>query len=134
MASRTLFRVTPIFLLRLTVAFILFMHSVPGMLNHGIQDFGRLYLDQVGFAPLGIYIAWAVKLSHVVAAVCFLMNRYVVPAGWVTILVLVAGIIMIHGKEGWYVVGGGRNGMEFNVLFIMVLLFLMYPGGFYKRK
>ena len=51
------------FLLRLATAIILFAHSVPGMFNNGINDFGNLYLNQIGFAPMGVAIAWAIKLS-----------------------------------------------------------------------
>jgi putative oxidoreductase len=35
-------------------------------------------------------------------------------ASIVTIFVLIMGIILVHLEEGWYVVGGGRNGVEFN--------------------
>lgn len=117
------------FLLRLAVSIIFLMHSVPGMFNNGINDFGNLYLNQVGFAPLGLFLAWTIKLSHVVAAVCLVLEKYVRWACIVTIAVLVAGIIMVHLKEGWFVVGGGRNGVEFNFLLIFVLLTLMYPNG-----
>lgn len=121
---------TPYFLLRFVIAFILIMHSIPGMVSGGVHDFGKLYLDAKGFAPLGIYIAWAIKLSHVAAAICLLINKYVRLAAWVTILILIAGIAMVHAPEGWYVVGGGRNGVEFNVLLIAVLVYLAYPNGF----
>lgn len=124
----------PNLILRFVVSLILIMHSVPGMLNGGIETFGKLYLDAQGFAPLGIYIAWAIKLSHVAAAVCLLINRYVRLAAWVTIIILIAGIVMVHAPEGWYVVGGGRNGVEFNILLIAVLLFVAYPGGFVARS
>jgi putative oxidoreductase len=120
----------PNFLLRLTVAGILLMHSVPGMLNNGITDFGNLYLNKVGFAPAGVALAWAIKLSHVAAAVCLLMNKFIKPAAIVTILILVTGIFMVHWPNGWFVVGGGRNGIEFNVLLIIVLLTIMFPKGF----
>jgi len=121
------------FLLRLAVAIILLMHSIPGMFNNGVNDFGRFYLNETGFAPLGIPLAWAIKLSHVVAAVCLLLNKYVKPAAIITILILITGIIMVHFKEGWFVVGGGRNGMEFNFLLIVVLLTLIFPNGLKKR-
>ena len=119
-------------LLRLPVAIILIMHSVPGMFNNGINDFGNFYLNQVGFAPMGVYIAWAIKLSHVVCALCFLLNKYIKWASVVTIFVLIMGIIMVHYKEDWFVVGGGRNGVEFNILLIFVLLSFMFPNGLKK--
>src|SRR5689334_4135526 len=117
------------FLLRLAVTTILLMHSVPGIFNNGINDFGELYLNQVGFAPLGVPIAWAIKLSHVICAFCLLFQKYIRVACIITILILIMGIIMIHFKEGWFVVGGGRNGVEFNFLLIFVLLSIMFPNG-----
>jgi putative oxidoreductase len=120
------------FLLRFAVAVILLVHSVTGMFNNGINDFGKYYLNEVGFAPYGVALAWAVKLSHVAAAICLLINKYVKLASLVTIAILVTGIFMVHLKEGWFVVGGGRNGVEFNFLLIFVLLTIMFPNGFKK--
>jgi putative oxidoreductase len=117
------------FLLRFAIAIILLAHSVPGMFDNGINDFGNLYLNQIGFAPLGVPIAWSIKLSHLVAAFCLLFEKYVKWACIVTILVLMAGIVLVHFKEGWYVVGGGRNGVEFNFLLIFALLTIMFPKG-----
>ncbi|MEN2415957.1 DoxX family protein [Flavobacterium mesophilum] len=120
-------------LLRIAVAIILLTHSVFGMFNNGINDFGNLYLNQIGFAPFGVFLAWSIKLSHVIAAVLLLLNKYVKLAGFVTIFVLVMGIILVHFQEGWFVVGGGRNGVEYNFLLIVVLLAIMYPNGFKKN-
>ena len=118
------------FLLRLAVAIILIMHSVPGMFNNGINEFGKFYLNEVGFSPFGVPLAWLIKISHVIYAILFLLNKFIKPAGIVTILILIIGIFMVHLKEGWFVVGGGRNGIEFNFLLICVLLTIMFPNGF----
>ncbi|WP_428660388.1 DoxX family protein [Runella sp.] len=125
---------TGTFLLRLAVAIILVMHSVPGMFNNGINGFGNLYLNQIGFAPLGVPLAWAIKLSHIVAAFCFLFEKYIKWAAIVTIVILVMGIILVHFKEGWFVVGGGRNGVEFNFLLIIVLLTILFPNGIRQNR
>ena len=122
------------FLLRLTLAVVMLAHSVPGMIDGGVNAFGRLYLDPAGFAPFGLAIAWAVKLSHVAMAAALLAGRFLKPLGWITNLVLVMGIVMVHGREGWFVVGGGRNGVEFNVLLIAAFLTVMYPDGLQGRK
>ncbi|MCC9020113.1 DoxX family membrane protein [Flavobacterium lipolyticum] len=119
-------------LLRTAVAIILLTHSVFGMFNNGINDFGNLYLNQIGFAPFGVFLAWSIKLSHVAAAILLLINQYVKPAGFITILILIMGIILVHFQEGWFVVGGGRNGAEYNFLLIVVLLAIMYPNGLKK--
>lgn len=116
------------------MAIILLTHSVFGMFNNGINDFGNLFLNQIGFAPFGVIIAWSIKISHVIAAVILLLNQYIKLAGFVTIFVLIMGIILVHFREGWFVVGGGRNGVEYNFLLIVVLLAIMFPNGFVKNK
>jgi putative oxidoreductase len=115
----------PAIILRVIVAIILLTHSIPVMLNGGVNEFGNLYLNAIGFAPVGLPLAWAIKISHVVAAVLLVLNRYVILAGLVTIFILIMGIILIHFEAGWFVIGNGRNGMEYSVLLIGVLVFLM---------
>ena len=122
------------FILRFAVAVILIMHSVSGMFNNGVNDFGNLYLNAVGFAPIGLLLAWLIKISHLVAAILLLINKFIKPAAIITIFILIMGIIMIHFQEGWFVVGGGRNGMEFNFLLIFVLVAIMFPNGISFNK
>jgi putative oxidoreductase len=121
-------------ILRVALAITMLAHSIPSIVTSGVNEFGTLYLDKVGFAPFGLFLAWAVKLSHVACAVCLILDKYVKPAAIITIFILVVGIIMIHFQEGWFVVGFGRNGMEFNVLLIMVFLSLIFPKGFSKSS
>jgi putative oxidoreductase len=117
------------FLLRVALVIILLSHSIMSIFTGDVNNFGNLYLNQVGFAPFGVPLAWAVKLSHVAASFCFLFEKYIKPAGFITIFILIMGIVMVHFKEGWFVVGGGRNGWEYNFLLIVVVLTIMYPNG-----
>jgi putative oxidoreductase len=39
---------------------------------------------------------------------------------------LAMGILLVHRPEGWFVVGRGRNGMEYSVLLIAVFLALAW--------
>lgn len=112
-------------ILRIAVGIILLTHSVFAIFNGGINDFGNLYLNTIGFAPFGLVLAWAIKLSHVVCAISLFINRYVKIASALTIFILIMGVILVHFKEGWFVVGGGRNGMEYNFLLIAVLAQIM---------
>ena len=34
---------------------------------------------------------------------------------------------MIHAKNGWYVVGGGSNGVEYNFLLIFCFMSFIFP-------
>jgi putative oxidoreductase len=122
------------FLLRVAVAIILLTHSLPSIYTGDVNNFGSLYLNTVGFAPIGVPLAWAIKLSHVAAAICLLLDKFIKPAAIVTISILLTGIVMLHFKEGWYVVGGGRNGWEYNFLLIVVLVAIMFPNGLKPGK
>ncbi|MDH6252568.1 putative oxidoreductase [Chryseobacterium sp. H1D6B] len=121
-------------LLRFSLALILLMHSVPSLLTGDVNGFGEYYLNSAGFAPLGIYLAWAVKLTHLFSAVFLALNKYLKIISCFNILIFIMGIILIHGSEGWYVVGGGRNGVEFNFLLIVCFLSLAFPDGFLIKK
>ncbi|WP_199138782.1 DoxX family protein [Pedobacter sp. ASV12] len=115
-----------IFILHIAIAVILLTHALPGMFDGGIHSFGQDYLNQIGFAPVGVPLAWAIKLSHVACAILLVANKWVKPAALLTIAILVMGIILVHFKEGWFVVGGGRNGVEYNLLLICVLVAIMF--------
>jgi putative oxidoreductase len=112
-------------ILRIAVAIIFATHSVFGMFNNGINDFGNLFLNQIGFAPFGVPIAWTIKLIHLIGAILLLFNKYIKPICILNIIILIMGIILVHYQEGWFVVGGGRNGMEYNFLLICVLFSLL---------
>ena len=109
------------------------MHSIPGMFNNGINEFGEFYLNEIGFSPIGVPLAWIIKLSHVFCAFGILLNKYTKLASMITILILVVGIVLVHFKEGWFVVGGGRYGIEFNFLLIFVFLTIIFPQGLKKN-
>lgn len=121
--------------LKLALIIIFAMHSIPSIYSGDVNGFGKMYLDTQGFAPFGIYLAWMIKLSHLGLIISILTYRFLKVMGWITIAVLVVGIFMVHWPDGWFVVGGGRNGIEFNVLLIACLLTLMYPDWqFFKTN
>lgn len=122
------------FFLRLALIATLLFHSLGGMFDGGIFRFGNEYLSAKGFGSLGIYVAWAIKLSHVGAAFCLLIDKYVKLAGIITIFIWIMGIIMVHGQHGWFVVGENSNGIEFNVLLIAAILTCMFPKGLKIEK
>jgi putative oxidoreductase len=113
-------------ILRISIAIVLLSHSIVGMFDGGINDFGNLYLNKIGFAPFGVAIAWIIKLSHIACALLLILNKYIRLACFATIFILIMGIIMVHFKEGWFVVGGGRNGVEYNFVLIAVLLAIVF--------
>uniref|UniRef100_UPI0040491994 hypothetical protein n=1 Tax=Fulvivirga sp. TaxID=1931237 RepID=UPI0040491994 len=114
-------------ILRYALALILLTHSLPSIITLDVNNFGNLYLNQIGFAPFGVALAWGIKLSHIVSAITFLSNKYVKLGAALAIFVFAAGIAILHIHEGWFVIGGGRNGAEYNFLLIICSLVLMFP-------
>jgi putative oxidoreductase len=124
----------PNVILRLAIAIVLLTHGLPGMFDGGVKAFGNFFLNQIGFSPMGVPLAWTIKISHVCCAILFLINRYIKPASILTIFILVMGIVLVHWKEGWFVVGGGRNGIEYNFILICVLVHLIFPKGIKRTE
>lgn len=121
------------FLLRFATATIFLTHSLHGIFTgNDVNDFGNLFLNQIGFAPFGVFIAWSVVISQLVTAVLLLLDKYTKIASILNIVILIAGIITVHLKAGWFVVGGGRDGVEFSFVLIFMLLTIMFPKGFHK--
>ncbi len=105
---------------RIACALVLLVHPVHRLSHGNVPGFGE-WLLSVGI-PKGDWVAWAVTLLELAAGSLLVFRRLVVPACAVHITVLAMGIKMVHGPEGWFVVGGGRNGVEFSVLLIACLL------------
>ena len=57
-----------------------------------------------------------VTIYELVAPLLILARRFVSLACLGHIGILALGLWMVHRPEGWFVVGGGRNGMEYSVL------------------
>lgn len=119
------------FLLRFALAVIMVMHGVPSFIEMSVIDFGKYLEEYFGF--MGVPIAISVKLIHVVTIFALLLNKYLKPLAVLNIIIFTAGIIMIHGRNGWYVVGGGTNGVEYNFLLIFSFATFLFPEGLIKK-
>ena len=121
------------FILRIAVAIIFLSHSLHGIFTgNDVNDFGRLFLDEIGFSPFGVAIAWTIIISQIITSILLLTNKYIRISCIINILILMAGIVTVHFQEGWFVVGAGRNGMEFSFLLIAVLLTILWTKQKYK--
>ena len=120
---------TALILIRVVVAALLFVHGAARISHGTVGGFGE-FLGSQGL-PLGFYVAWVITLFELVASVLLAVGFYT----WIVALAfaaeLVVGIALVHWKEGWFVVGHGRNGMEFSALLIASLLAISYAN--YKK-
>ena len=109
-------------LLRCGLAALIFIHGAHRLYHGGVTPFGG-FLDSQGF-PFGLALAWAITVYELVGPLLLLARRFVAPIALVSAIQYACGIWLVHWQHGWFVVGSGRNGMEFSVLLILNLLVL----------
>src|SRR5918993_5639146 len=106
--------------LRAGTAMILIIHGVARAWLGIVDDFG-VVLNSWGF-PAGFALAWAITFIEIVGGALLAAGMFVLPlCAWFAFQLLM-GIYLIHGRVGWFVVGAGRNGMEFSVLLLLCLV------------
>ncbi len=107
-------------LLRATLGLLLTTHGVYRIFDGGVTGFGGFLGSE--HIPFGVAVAWLITIVEVVGGPALILGVLVRPlCAWFA-LQLFAGIILVHARDGWFVVGGGRNGMEYSVLLIVALI------------
>lgn len=106
--------------LRVAVASVFVIHGLARAWLGIVPPFGG-FLASWGF-PAGLAVAWAITVVEIAGGAALAVG-YAVPwlAAWF-ILQIAAGIVMVHAASGWFVVGAGRNGVEYSVLIVACLV------------
>ena len=120
------------FLLRFALLVIMVMHGIPSFWDMSVIEFGK-GLEGL-FGILGVPLAILVKTIHVVSIPALLFNKYLKPLAVLNIIIFAVGIYLVHWKNGWYVVGGGTEGIEYNFLLIFTFATFLFPNGLIKAK
>lgn len=107
-------------ILRAGTAILLIIHGVARASLGIVDDFG-VGLNQWGF-PAGFALAWALTIVEIVGGASLAAGYFVRPLTLWFGVQLAMGVYLIHARAGWFVVGAGRNGMEFSVLLILCLV------------
>ena len=105
--------------LRMMMGIVFILHAAVRVYNNTLPGFGD-FLDGKGF-PLGFYLAWAVTLFELVGGILMFL-RYLVRVFCIgEMIILITGIITVHGENGWFVVGRSLNGVEYSIVLITIL-------------
>ncbi len=113
-----------IVVIRIFLAATMIIHAVARINAGGVAPFGE-FLTISGF-PLGFYLAWAITIFEIVGGIVLAVGYFVPVLALIFAIQLIMGIVLVHAKEGWFVVGLGRNGMEYSVLLIVSLLAIAF--------
>lgn len=115
-------RLVALRLLRVAVAALLFIHGAARWYSGGVAPFGQ-FLEAKGL-PLGLVIAWAITVFELAGTILLALGRLVPPISLGLGAIYATGIALVHWPAGWFVVGLGRNGMEYSVLLLVCLAVL----------
>ena len=101
---------------RLLVALLIGIHGWYRLHAGTSSGFGD-WLATQGI-PLAHAVAWGVTIGEIVGSACLALGLLVRPFALLFMAIYLMGIVLVHAPEGWFVVGAGRNGMEYSVLLI----------------
>lgn len=108
--------VTGLDVVRVAASLIMLIHGCTRLYLQGVPVFGT-WLAAQG-VPAGVAVAGCVTAFEIVGAAALLARRAVVPVCLGFLVTLGCGVALVHAREGWFVVGAGRNGMEFSALLL----------------
>ena len=105
--------------LRVATASVFVIHGLARIANGTVGGFGG-FLGTWGF-PAGVALAWVITLVEIAGGAALAAGLFVRGLAAWFILQIAAGIVMVHAASGWFVVGAGRNGVEYSVLIVACL-------------
>lgn len=117
---------------RMAVGAMMLIHGVTRMSLGTVDDFGG-FLGLRGL-PLGVALAWLLTAVEILGGALLVLGRFVFPLSLWFAAQLAVGIILVHWPEGWFVVGAGRNGMEYSALLIVCFLAIAWSVREDKRR
>lgn len=112
-------------ILRVVLGVVFVAHGAPKLIG-GVEE-TAVMLGAIG-VPVPTVAAWLVALLETLGGVGLLMGLLVTPVSLLLAVHLLLGIILVHAKNGFYVVWQGQGGVEFNLVLIAGLLALVLSG------
>ena len=106
--------------LRIAVGLLLAAHGVMRLSAGTVNGFGE-FLNAKGFM-IGPAIAWFLTIFEMAGGLLMATGFFVRPIAAVFMIEIAMGIILVHAKNGWFVVGHQSGGVEYSVLILFSLL------------
>ena len=116
------FLATPHYLiiLRIFVGLVMASHGCTRIYAGTVGGFGG-FLESNGF-PAGVALAWGITIFEISGGLTLAAGYF---RRWIPLVFVIEhifGIILVHAKNGWFVVGHTQGGPEFSVLLILCFL------------
>ncbi len=112
-------------ILRVVTGVVYVTHGLPKLMGGHVAAAG--FLSQLGF-PVPVLFAWIVTLLETFGGLALIIGFLVRPVALLFVVEMLLGILLVHAKVGWYVIGPGTGGAEFSTVLIAALLALVLAG------
>jgi len=114
-------------ILRIVLGVIFVAHGAAKMFGDGGPGAAAGFLGSLG-VPVPILASWVVTLLEFVGGMFLIVGVFVLPAAILLAIHMLLGIILFHAQSGFFVIGPGAGGVEFNLLLIAGLLSMLLGG------
>lgn len=121
-------QVSPLSIVRVAVAALLIIHGCFLMGSGGVSRFGDFLSTH--HLPLGPALAWGITAVEIAGGLALAAGRFARSLCLWFAAELVAGIVLVDGGQGWFVVESGPYGAEYSILLVACLLAVAWgsPG------
>lgn len=112
-------------ILRIVLGVIFIAHGLPkltGGIEGTAQFFGGLGI------PAPMLAAWFIALLETLGGITLVIGLFVTPAALLLTAHMLTGLILVHAPNGFYVIGPGSGGVEFNLILAASLLAMVFCG------
>lgn len=112
-------------ILRIVLGVIFIAHGLP-KITTGIEGTAEMFAGLSIPAPLAA--AWFIALLETLGGLLLVAGFLVTPVALLLAAHMLTGIILVHAANGFYVIGAGQGGIEFNLLLGAALLAMVFCG------
>lgn len=114
-------------ILRIVIGVIFVAHGASKLFGEGGPGGLAGFLGSLG-VPVPVLAAWLVTILEFVGGMFLIVGLFVLPTVLLLVVHMVMGIVLVHAQNGFYVIGPGQNGVEFNLVLIAGLLSMLLGG------
>lgn len=116
-------------ILRVVIGVVYVTHGSHKLFGSGVDSVAESFAG-LGI-PLEAFFAWLVTILEIGGGLALILGWMTSAVALLFVIEMALGIILVHAPGGWFVVGPGQGGTEYNAVLIAGLLALILsgPGG-----
>lgn len=113
-------------ILRVVIGVIFVAHGAHKLFVSGVPPIADFF-GSIGI-PAAAAAAWLVTLLEFVGGLALVVGFMVTPVSLLFCVHMLTGLVLVHAPNGFWVIGPGQGGIEFNLALIAGLLALVFAG------